>query len=76
MALINYLVYLLKIFGLILVLGILFNLILDVVIIQPIQNRILRGKQVKLFKTLMKKIENGEEISKTDLDLIKEKIEE
>lgn len=76
MALINYLVYLLKIFGLILVLGILFNLILDVVIIQPIQNRILRGKKVKLFKTLMKKIENGEEISKTDLDLIKEKIEE
>lgn len=68
MELINFLIFVVKVLGLIFVIGILFNLILDVVIIQPIHNREANRKKLEMFDALIKRIENGEDIGITDLD--------
>lgn len=68
MELINFLIFVVKVLGLIFVIGILFNLILDVVIIQPIHNREANRKKLEMVDALIKKIENGEDIGITDSD--------
>lgn len=78
MELINFLVFLLKACGLIFVIGILINLILDTVIINPIINRRIEMKKIKIMDMLIEKVKNGEDISKfkIDADTLKAEIEE
>lgn len=78
MELINFLVFLLKASGLIFVIGILINLILDTVIINPIINRRIEMKRIKIMDMLIEKVKNGEDISKfkIDADTLKAEIEE
>lgn len=74
MDLIMFLVKALEVLGLIFVIGILFNLILDVVIIQPIHNRAANKKKLEMMDLLMQKVKNGE--VEIEADEIKEEVEE
>ena len=77
MELIGFLIFLIKVFGLIFVIGILANLILDIVIITPIETRLMEKRKRELFDILIKKIEKGEEIPSTiKFDVNSEKIED
>lgn len=77
MELIGFLIFLIKVFGLIFVIGILANLILDIVIITPIETRLMEKRKRELFDILIKKIEKGEEIPSTiEFDVNSEKIED
>ena len=77
MELIGFLIFLIKVFGLIFVIGILANLILDIVIITPIETRLMEKRKRELFDILIKKIEKGEEIPSTiEFDVNREKIED
>lgn len=74
MDLIMFLIKALEVLGLIFVIGILFNLILDVVIIQPIHNRAANKKKLEMMDLLMQKVKNGE--VEIEADEIKEEVEE
>lgn len=76
MIVIDFLVFLAKVFGLIFVIGLLINLILDVVIIQPIENRILQRKRLELLDTIIEKERNGETVTEDTIDELEEKIED
>lgn len=77
MELIGFLIFLIKVFGLIFVIGILANLILDIVIITPIETRLMEKRKRELFDILIKKIEKGEEIPSTiEFDVNSKKIED
>lgn len=77
MNLVAFLILCMKILGLIFVIGLLFNLIIDLVIITPIETRLMEKKKRELFDILIKKVEKGEEIPNTiELDINKEKIED
>ena len=77
MELIGFLIFLIKVFGLIFVIGILANLILDIVIITPIETSLMEKRKRELFDILIKKIEKGEEIPSTiEFDVNSKKIED
>ena len=62
MELINFLIFLLKVFGLTFIIGIILNLILDVVIIDPIINRKKAKKELEMFDVVIEKMKKGEDI--------------
>lgn len=67
MELINFLVFTLKVLALIFLILVLFNVIVDGLIIAPIQRWILKSKQIKLFDAVKDSIEQDkkeEEIEK------------
>lgn len=68
MELINFLVFLFKVFGLVFVIGLIIDLILDVVIIQPIHNRTLHRKRLELLDVIIDKVKKGEDISNLVID--------
>ena len=76
MELIKSLIFVLEILGLVFVIGLVVNLILDVVIIDPIMNRKMMIRKAKLFDLLIEKIQKGEDIPGITVDEIKEKIED
>ena len=75
MELVKFLVYTLEVLGLVFIIGILFNLILDAVIIAPIQNRRIARQRAKMIDLVLEKMENGEDIPKFDIDEIEKEIE-
>ena len=62
MILIEFLVFLLKVLGLAFLVGIILNLLIDVIIINPIENRIMQKKRQELFDVIIERIKNGEDI--------------
>lgn len=76
MGLIEFLIYVVKVFGLIFVIGFLFNIILDTIIINPIQNRRLENRRIKIMDILITRLENGEDISEIGLEEVIKEIEE
>lgn len=60
MNLIMFLIKTLEVLGLTFVIGMVFNLILDVVIIGPIHNRVAQKQKLEMMKLLMEKVKNGE----------------
>ena len=75
MELIKALIFILEVLGLLFVIGVVINLILDVIIIDPIINRKMLIRKAKLFDLLIEKIKNGEEIPGIAVDKVKEEIE-
>ena len=75
MNLINFLIEVLKASGLIFLIGILFNLIIDVIILKPIQNRAMNKKQEELMDAIIKQIKNGN-ITIEDLENFQKNIDE
>lgn len=60
MELINFLVFTLKVLALIFLILALFNIIVDGLIITPIQKRIMEAKKIKLFDAVLESIEHDE----------------
>lgn len=75
MELIKFLMFVIEVFGLIFVIGLLFNLILDVVIIQPIQNRILMKKRIEFMNIINEKLKNNEDIQIEDVQTLEKELE-
>ncbi len=75
MELIKFLMFVIEVFGLIFVIGLLFNLILDVVIIQPIQNRIMMKKRIEFMNIINEKLKNNEDIQIEDVQTLEKELE-
>lgn len=75
MELIKFLIFVIEVFGLIFVIGLLFNLILDVVIIQPIQNRIMMKKRIEFMNIINEKLKNNEDIQIEDVQTLEKELE-
>lgn len=75
MELIKFLIFVLEVFGLIFVIGLLFNLILDVVIIQPIQNRIINQKRIEFMNIINEKLKNNEDIQIEEVQTLEKELE-
>lgn len=75
MNLIIFLIEVLKVLGLIFLIGIVFNLIIDVIILRPIQNRIMNKKQEELMDAIIKQIKKGN-ITIEDLEKFQKNIDE
>lgn len=74
LSLIMFLVKALEVLGLVFVIGMLFNLILDVVIIAPIHNRAAQKKKLEMMDLLLQKVKNGE--VEIEADEVEEEVEE
>lgn len=62
MELIKCLIFILEVLGLTFVIGIIINLILDVIIIEPILNRKMLIQKAKMFDLLVQRLKNEEDI--------------
>lgn len=76
MIVIKFLLFLLGVSALIFFIGILINLILDVVIIQPLWNRKANKKKLELLDVIIEKAKNGEIVTEDVLEDVEEKIED
>ena len=76
MIVIEFLLFLLKVSALVFVIGILINLILDVVIIQPLWNRKANKKKLELFDVIIEKAKNGEIVTEDMVEDLEEEIED
>lgn len=75
MELIKCLIFILEVLGLVFVIGIVINLILDVIIIEPIMKRKMIISKAKLFDLIVEKAKNGEDILNCKVDEIEKEIE-
>lgn len=76
MIVIDFLVFLVKVLALVFAIGFLINLILDAVIIQPIENRIVHRKRLQLIDAIIEKERSGENVTKDTIEEIEEEIED
>ena len=75
MNLISFLVDILKVVGLIFLIGIVVELIVSVLIVTPIKTIIGYKKKSRLLDILMEKVANGEDLTNDDVQELEEKIE-
>ena len=61
MVIINCLWFAIKVLGLVFITGLLLNLILDVIIIEPIMQRAVKRRKLKILDIIIHKMANGEE---------------
>lgn len=74
MVLINSLWFVVKVLGLVFLVGLLFNLILDGIIIKPIMQRAADKKKLEILDIILDKMQNGEIITEDDVDELEEEL--
>lgn len=74
MVLINSLWFVVKVLGLVFLVGLLFNLILDAIIIKPIMQRAADKKKLEILDIILDKMQNGEIITEDDVDELEEEL--
>lgn len=74
MVLINSLLFVVKVLGLVFLIGLLFNLILDGIIIKPIMQRAADKKKLEILDIILDKMQNGEIITEDDVDELEEEL--
>ena len=74
MVIINFLWFAIKVLGLVFITGLLLNLILDVIIIEPIMQRAVKRRKLKILDIIIHKMANGEELTKEEVESLDEEL--
>lgn len=72
MELIKSLIFILEVLGLVFLIGVVVDIILDVIIINPILNRKMLIQKARLFDLLIEKMKNGEDIPDFSLESVEQ----
>ena len=75
MELLNFLVFAAKVVGLIFIIGLLLDLIVDVVIMTPIKSIMAARRKKQIMDLIINKLENGEDLEKEDVENMKKEID-
>lgn len=72
MELIKSLIFILEVLGLVFLIGVVVDIILDTIIINPILNRKMLIQKARLFDLLIEKMKNGEDIPDFSLESVEQ----
>ena len=72
MELIKSLIFILEVLGLVFLIGVVVDIILDTIIINPILNRKMLIQKARLFDLIIEKMKNGDDIPDFSLESVKQ----
>lgn len=72
MELIKSLIFILEVLGLVFLIGVVVDIILDTIIINPILNRKMLIQKARLFDLIIEKMKNGEDIPDFSLESVEQ----
>ena len=72
MELIKSLIFILEVLGLVFLIGLVVDIILDTIIINPILNRKMLIQKARLFDLIIEKMKNGEDIQDFSLESVEQ----
>lgn len=75
MELIKSLIFILEVLGLVFLIGLVVDIILDTIIINPILNRKMLIQKARLFDLIIEKMKNGEDIPDFSLESVEQEEE-